>query len=766
MALRAALVVVLAVLVLASGVGPWAPRDRGPAAATASADVALVTDRSAVPRGPVVPLPGTTPLAISLTLAYSHPDALAALLAGVDDPRSPEFRHFLTADEFLARFGPSPSAEARVVTALRAAGATNVAPAPGGIGIGAELPASGLAALLGVTAVEVRSPTGGVSYTVVGTPSLPPTLRGLVVGVGGLSNVENRAMALHRGAAAARPATEFVFNNATEAQWSVGSDYVPAYGVSQLWPGNGSVPNATYPNGIAVATLLASGYNNSSSSNLPPWDPAVVDAYFNATLGPTWPMPSIAGVPVAVPGATAPPLPGSFGAQTDDSEDEYENSLDLEMAGTFAPGASLYNFYFAGSQMAGGESLGDLADDFAYDLAAALAFNYSPARLAAVSASFGISDLNDSLWNSELEMASATGVTVVAASGDQGDAPDSLTDRGVGPWPTWPATAAFADAGAISVGGAAVTLAGTPTSYATPTSINATYDPNVTGMDGQVGWGGLTVRGHYAGSEGGASSVYPEPTWQRVSAAQWPIVNATEVQGAGSLGRTEPDIAMPSSDVIAYVFANATGVVFQDVLGGTSIGAPMTAGLLADVVGVESARAGHFTSLGFIDPELYRIASFFASPAVVNSSAEAADPFLDVVTGQNYVFAAAPGWDAVTGWGGLVAPLFLAADLNGTVRDFAYTGPTPSLPPRGNGSPFSAQTEYLLIGIGALVAIALVVVAARPARRPAIPVAPAPTGPQLPTAGEEAPGSSSFACPYCGSLRPAEPVRCPQCGRY
>jgi subtilase family serine protease len=473
-------------------------------------------------------------------------------------------------------------------------------------------------------------------------------------------------------------------------------------------------------------------------------------------------------VPVAVPDAGLAPAPGSLGGLNDTTQDEYENSLDLEMAGSMAPGAALYNFYFNGSLMVDpAETVGALADDFALDLAAALDYNYAPQRLAVVSGSFGLPDQNDSLWDSELEEAAALGVTIVCASGDQGDAPGSLTGRGSAS-PEWPATAAFADSGAVSVGGATVTMTGSPSSNGSTHYIRPAFDPHVTGISSAVAWYEHSVPGEYAGSEGGVSPVFSEPPWQFHSAAQYPIRNATELEGATALGRAGPDVAFPGNNTIAFVFANSTGTVYLDVLGGTSVAAPVLAGLLGSMVAVRSAAAGSFSPLGYIDPALYAIASFYASGAVRNSSLESGDPFEDIVHGSNFLFSAAPGWDAVTGWGGFAAIPFLAAFENSTVSHYVYTGPTPTLPPRPAPPFFTASNEYLLVGIGALVAVALVIVAARPSRGP--PIRPPPPGPQAPDdpfAMAPVPASAAgamFSCPYCGGERPSEPVRCPHCG--
>jgi hypothetical protein len=268
--------------------------------------------------------------------------------------------------------------------------------------------------------------------------------------------------------------------------------------------------------------------------------------------------------------------------------------------------------------------------------------------------------------------------------------------------------------------------------------------------------------------------VYPEPYWQRHSAAQPTIANAAEIQKVSSLGRAGPDVAFPANSTVAYVWADAAESIYFTVLEGTSVAAPVFAGFLADVIAVEN-RSGPSFGLGFLDSELYRMGGYFAQNPGPDT------PFYDVTVGQNYVFSAGPGWDATTGWGGLVAPLFLAADENRSVRNFNYTGPTPGLTVPGSPT-VPVGTIYVIIGLVVVLAVALALVVGRAARRPGPPPRapgfgppgsvygippPAPLGAYgLPPPAPDTLGqtTATFLCPYCGSPRPAEPVRCPRCG--
>ncbi len=732
----------------------------------------LVSDLRPVPKGAATePLPGATPISVTLTLEGRDPSALDGFLRLVEDPASPDFDHFLTPKEFEATFSPTPAAAQEAAAVLSSAGGRDVAIAPDRLTVTGVLPAATVGSLFGVSLVAVGEQNGVPLYTAVGSPSLPPGLQGVVSGIGGLSNLAN--VDLSYGLERIAPVRflggdgvpAYIEGNTSGAQWFLGSDFTEALGASELFPGSGT-PNATFPTHVAVATLLVGGWNETYDVNLPPWNPAVVHWYLNSTLGPGWPISNVTGVPVTIGGVT-PPLPGPSNSTNDSTDDSIENSLDLEMVGSLAPGAPVYNFYFAGSFLAGGVPLSDIADDFGLELSDALSYNYSPARLGVVSGSFGLPDTNDSAWNSALQMAAATGVTLVMASGDQGNAPDSLSGRSDGQWPDWPASAAFNDSGSIAVGGVTLTLSGPTAGWYNSTGFEVEFDANTTGIASVVTWYDTTGGpGNIAGSEGGMSQVYSEPIWQFDSAAQPSIANASVLEGLSTLNRAEPDVAFPANDTIVAWYENSTGAIFGFWLEGTSIAAPVFAGLIADLIAVRSGNGigPTWQPLGFLDPELYRMGSYFAAfPGAPH------DPFVSVTVGSNYVFSAAPGWNPTTGWGVLRAVPMLSALANRTIADFLYTGPTPGIPPRPPAPAVPWTEIYLIFGVGLTAAVVLVLVVARPSRRAPsdVPWGAQMGSPPFPPGAAGGPhAGATFLCPYCGSVRPAEPVRCPRCGAW
>ena len=346
-------------------------------------------------------------------------------------------------------------------------------------------------------ATELRSPTGGCrsSWSWSRVPTLPASVAPLVVGVGGLARTAyvpaTSLREVHQGPRTALPSYA-IDGNVSGADLYTGADYAQAYGENRLFPnGSASGVNHTFATGQAVATILMSGFNSTTQTDLPPWDPAQIVDYFNDTFPSSWPVPKYSGVPVTLSGVT-PPLPGPYNGANDTSFDEAENSLDIEMAGSAAPGAAVVNFYFAASlfeNIPTGAPLGPVADDFATALGDALSYNYSGARLDAVTNSFALPDLNDSAWNLELAHAAATGVTVVAASGDQGNAPAALSRQFQGQWPGWPTTAAFDSFGTVSVGGVSISVVGNASgTYRGTSSLPDQFDPNVTGIAAQSAW--------------------------------------------------------------------------------------------------------------------------------------------------------------------------------------------------------------------------------------------------------------------------------------
>jgi kumamolisin len=185
------------------------------------------------------------------------------------------------------------------------------------------------------------------------------------------------------------------------------------------------------------------------------------------------------------------------------------------------------------------------------------------------------------------------GVTLFAASGDGGSNPDSNGNYG----------------GPLQVE-------------------NPASDPNVTGVGGtslRLNSNGSvsseTVWFNSSGASGGGQSQdFSRPTWQ---------------PGSGTIpgnGRLVPDVALdadPNTGV--FLILNRS----QAQIGGTSVGAPVWAGICARI---NQVRAGNGApSLGLLGAKIY--------PLLGSSS------FRDITSGSNGAYSAGPGFDLCTGIG-------------------------------------------------------------------------------------------------------------------
>ena len=165
--------------------------------------------------------------------------------------------------------------------------------------------------------------------------------------------------------------------------------------------------------------------------------------------------------------------------------------------------------------------------------------------------------------------------------------------------------------------------------------------PKVLAVGGtSLQWSGSGTRyeAAWASSGGGASAWEPLPSWQA----------GVVVPGSGAARmRTVSDVAFnanPNTGQYVALTAKGSTTTSWNAWGGTSIGAPQWAGLVA----VANARraAVSKTPLGDFHATLYK--------AIAGSAITRAAAFTDVVDGNDgrcNTCAAAAGYDTVTGWG-------------------------------------------------------------------------------------------------------------------
>ncbi len=622
----------------------------------ASAPLAVVPDNE-----PGVHLAGAVELGpssvaqvpILFSFGFSNASRLATLLAGISTPGSSTYHHFLTQSQFDQQFGFSPTEYAQAVAYLRSFG-VQVTTYADRATLSIDVPASVAGAIFHTT-LATFAYAGFEYYAPTGPLELPSPLARMVGSVEGLSSYSAALdRTLHTEGSARPPPVALTPPVAQTAGYlapptigSVQYEYAPDFQIAYDEPS--LLQQEGYPTNEVVATILWSGVYNGSGITTPygslvhgeavgPYVPGDISTYYSEVLPAGEPSPTVTGVPI-----DGAPAPGPL-ASYDTSGAQAENTLDLEMVGSTAPGAQLYNVYGPNA------TLVDL--DEAFDFILNPNASYSGLRnVSVISNSWGGTDANDTVWYNLTEEAAARGITVLAASGDSGDDPSGpgATDDPSGQVTFFPASMAYNDFGDVAVGGTTVVLnSGT---LQISSDVAWWISPNDTADHGP------------AGSTGGISAIFAEPSWQTDTSANAVIAGA---------GRGVPDIAALANNTLFTISINglrydatnaSVGGPFY-YAGGTSVSAPLEAGILADTDHVLGAM--NDARLGFVDPPLYQLANLMNEPitegATVGfiptgaySSPLPTSPFYDIVSGGNYLYSALPGYDLVTGWGSIDA---------------------------------------------------------------------------------------------------------------
>jgi len=187
-------------------------------------------------------------------------------------------------------------------------------------------------------------------------------------------------------------------------------------------------------------------------------------------------------------------------------------------------------------------------------------------------------------------------------------------------------------------------------------------------------WNGVDARSEtaWARSGGGVSAVEPLPDWQ----------SGITVPGAGAPKmRSVADVAFnadPTTGQYVALTAKGASTTSWNAYGGTSIGAPQWAGLVA-VANARRAAAGR-ALLGDFHGALYRA---IAGPLVPHAAS-----FTDIVDGRDGACAscsAATGYDTVTGWGTPNAGVLLDV--------LASDAADPAVAPVVPGGAFTGRTD-------------------------------------------------------------------------
>jgi kumamolisin len=461
---------------------------------------------------------------------------------------------YLTREEFESLYGTSEADFAAIRSFAAQYGLKVVAEIPASHEVRLTGSVSAFNTAFGVSMVDYQSAKSGTYRGRVGVVTIPSNLKDIIKGVFGF---ETNAIATTHFR------TNFMIHTKAE---TAAVSYSPLQ-VAEAY----QFPAATGAGQCIAVIELGGGYSE-----------ADLNLFFQ-NLG------------IKTPTVTAVSVDGGSNAPTGDSNGpDAEVELDIEVAGAIAPDAQIAA-YFAVNTTQG------------FLQAVSAAVHDAKLKPSVISISWGGEEHSwtaqaRNLFSDVFQDAATMGVTILAASGDDGADDDTPTNT---PAVDFPAASPYV----IGCGGTTLTLNGSK-------------------ITNEIVWNELAS--NEGASGGGVSEGFHLPTYQ----------NGNSVPKAvdGFVGRGVPDVAANADPNTGYsVVVDGQ----QTVIGGTSASAPLWAGLIARI----NQLLG--TNVGYVNPLLY--------------AATAKATFRQITSGSNGFYNAKAGWNPCTGLGTPNGTALLAA---------------------------------------------------------------------------------------------------------
>ncbi len=511
---------------------------------------------------------GMTALELVLRRTAAQAADLKQLLSEQQTAGSPNFHRWLTPLQFGQRFGASDADLQAVSVWLQGQGFT-VGSVPAGRG---RVPFSGTAAQVQAafaSPIHYFNVAGTRHFANTANPQIPARFGPLIGGIRGLHDFHPKSSVRLRAPEASPAFTQ------GGGHFVGPADFATIYNLAPLYQ------DQVLGTGVSIAIV--------SQSDI---DTATPTAYW-AAFGISRAQPVSYLINGTDPGKTS---------------SETETDLDVEIAGSLAPNAQLI-------VVTSTDAISAAAYAINMDLAPIISSSYGACEKALGAGS-------NLAINSDYEQASAQGITVVVATGDQGSA--------------------ACDSAAESVDGLAVNgLASTP------------YDVAVGGTDFNQS---LEAAGNYwnsanaPGTLASALSYIPETTWNdscaalanpltacnaahggglNIEAASGGLSSAALANGSSYVGyaqpvwqagvgitsfgaRALPDISLQASDWAACVGASGNCAPASgqfSIAGGTSVAAPAFAAIMALLDQTQISSISLDGRQGLINPQLYLLAA-------------------------------------------------------------------------------------------------------------------------------------------------------------
>ena len=635
--------------------------------------------------------PSGTSLTIGVTVANPDSAAVQSFITSANDPRSSDYRHFLTPQQFDARFGPTPATVSAVSAWLTGGGLTvhQHADTP------SYLTATGSVGQIG-TLMNTSFDTVTSSGLIANTKA--PTVPDAVLGVAGLNTGTHPRVTsdpVHkRAAASSGPGTR--------------ADSPPTGLLSpmDLWDIYNQPSNDT-GQGQGLA-LFGYGALDDGAGHTVESDLRAFEAEYNL---PT--IPYYSSFFSSDPSETATEVDGF---------DEW--TLDAQAADGMAPGAAKLVDYFAtegtdpdiigsyaqwandpNGPLQGSTSYGDCEDT----PGGSLIYN---GPLAGV---LYLGNPAQDQYAAVYAQAAAEGRTLFAASGDTDACPTvAVALNGATPVPVPIQDYPGVDTNVVGVGGTVIYFNGKTSS--SPASRIEDYPWPYSG-GGQSHF--ITAPSQQA------SAIQPvttagTPAVAGVDVPVDPFTNLTDHHGTPYTtpqpARIQPDVAALSGDVTGDGYTICSSGVCDSFGAGTSLASPLWLGMWARVQAAEPANnQGAFDGVGFALPTIYRLAegSAYLQNYYDVGSASETPPSVANSNGGGGTSPAEGGYDTQTGWGEPHLSTFITSATGST--DFTPTDPTGGA--EAPGTPLPEAPLAALLPVVALLGGALILRRRRRAAR-------------------------------------------------
>jgi len=595
--------------------------------------------------------PATTSVTVAIHLKLQNPAGLKTLVASLSSPKSPEYGHYLTPQQFSQRFAPAAADVQTAKSLLEHGGMSNVTVGPDGVYVSATATVAQLRTTFNVSQ-NLYSYRGLTLRANPEEPTIPAALVGKITFIEGLDDTTSLRKPMHHSATQGdliAPASA----KSVKALTAAASTAVTPPPVAANLPS--PYCNTTYGNSSQLTATLTTPADVYGASI--PW---LNCAYTPGQIREAYGLQAVAkkydgtGVKVAILDAYASPtlqadgnryaanhkLPalvtgknfsqiipsGIYDVSPDESCGPYgwweEESLDLAAVHGAAPGATIL---YVGARDCG-TSLSIALYNVLYNHLADVATNSYSYGGESIPAGQQATD------DQAFLAGAAQGTTILFSSGDDGDLAE-LNGVATG---GWPATSAYT----TGVGGTSLFIQsdGLKTEYGwgnyraflTDVTVKSATLVETSGL-AQITAYGATYDdfSFYSGSGGGISLLEAQPAYQ---AAAVPIGLATTLNLASgyttplpNAQRVSPDVAMVADPYTGYLFGETftiAGNKYSDAgctpissteeyceggIGGTSLASPLMAGVVA-VMNQKRIATGE-PVVGFVNPLLYSFGS-------------------------------------------------------------------------------------------------------------------------------------------------------------